>query len=73
MSDVKEQPVKAAFEVKKGTRQVMTLSETEVEKGLDPQDLLYGLQDGFRGLELGEIQAPSRPQLSVAGKGFSLC
>ena len=72
MSDVGEQPVKAAFEVKKGTRQVMTLSEAEVEKYLDPRELLDGLQDGFRGLELGEVQAPARPKLSVAGKGFCL-
>jgi len=72
MSDVEKQSVKAAFEIKKGTRQVMTLSETEVEKYLDPQELLDGLEDGFRALELGEVQSPPRPKLSVAGKGFSL-
>ncbi len=72
MSDVGRQPVKAAFEVKKGTRQVMTLSEADVEKYLDPRELLAGLEDGFRGLELGEVQSPPRPKLSVAGKGFSL-
>jgi len=55
-------PVKAAFEIKKGTWQVMTLSETEVEKHLDLQELLDGLEDGFRGLELGEIQSPPRPE-----------
>jgi alanine dehydrogenase len=72
MSDVQKQPAKAAFEIKKGTRQVMTLSETEVEEYLDPRELLSGLEDGFRGLELGEVQSPPRPKLSVAGKGFSL-
>lgn len=72
MSDVGKLPVKAAFEIKKGTRQVMTLSEADVEKYLDPRDLLAGLEDGFRGLELGEVQSPPRPKLSVAGKGFSL-
>ena len=72
MSDAGKQPVRAAFEIKKGTRQVMTLSEAEVEKYLDPKELLAGLEDGFRGLELGEIQSPPRPKLSVAGKGFSL-
>jgi alanine dehydrogenase len=51
---------------------MMTLSEAEVEKYLDLQELLNGLEDGFRGLELGEIQALPRPKLSVAGKGFSL-
>jgi alanine dehydrogenase len=72
MSDVGKQPVKAAFEIKKGTRQVMTLSEADVEKYLEPRELLAGLEDGFRGLELGEVQSPPRPKLSVAGKGFSL-
>jgi ornithine cyclodeaminase/alanine dehydrogenase-like protein (mu-crystallin family) len=44
----------------------------EVEKYLDPRELLAGLEDGFRALELGEVQSPPRPKLSVAGKGFSL-
>jgi len=72
MGDIGKQPVKAAFEIKKGARQVMTLSETEVEKYLDPTELLDGLEDGFRGIELGEVQTPPRPKLLVAGKGFSL-
>src|SRR5215472_1766701 len=72
MSDVGKQPVKAAFEIKKGARQLMTLSETEVERYLDPKELLDGLEDGFRGIELGEVQSPPRPKLSVAGQGFSL-
>ena len=72
MSAVRKQPGRAAFEIKKGPRQVMTLSETDVEKYLDLQELLDGLEDGFRGLELGEVQSPPRTQLSVAGKGFSL-
>ena len=50
----------------------MTLSEKEVEKYLDPEELLDRLEDGFRGLELGEVQSPPRSQLSVTGKGFSL-
>jgi ornithine cyclodeaminase/alanine dehydrogenase-like protein (mu-crystallin family) len=72
MSDIGKQPMQAAFEVKKGARQVLTLSEMEVEKFLDPRELLAGLEDGFRALELGEVQSPPRPKLSVAGKGFSL-
>jgi len=64
--------MKAAFEIKKGPRQVMILSEIEVEKYLDPKELLAGLEDGFRGLELGEVQCPPRPRLSIPGKGFSL-
>ena len=50
----------------------MTLIEAEVEKYLDLQELLNGLEDGFCGIELGEIQFPPRPKLSVARKGFSL-
>jgi len=72
MSAVQKQSGKAAFEIKKGIRQVMTLSETDVEKYLDLQELLDGLEDGFCGLELEEIQSPPRPQVSVAGRGFSL-
>src|ERR1700730_17793990 len=72
MSDAEKQPSKAAFEIKQSIREEMTLSETEVEKYLDLQELLDGLEDGFRGLELGEVQSPPRPQLSVAGKGFCL-
>jgi ornithine cyclodeaminase/alanine dehydrogenase-like protein (mu-crystallin family) len=72
MSDIGKQPMQAAFEVKKGARQVLTLSEMEVEKYLDPRELLAGLEDGFRALELGEVQSPPRPKLLVAGKGFSL-
>jgi alanine dehydrogenase len=72
MNTAKNQSAKAAFEINKGTRQVMTLSEAEVETYLDLQELLNGLEDGFRGLERGEIQSPPRPKLSVPGKGFSL-
>ena len=64
--------MKAAFQIKKGHRQVMTLSETEVEKYLEPKELLAGLEDGFRELELGEVQSLPRPRLSVPGKGFWL-
>jgi alanine dehydrogenase len=72
MSAVEKQPGRAAFEIKKGPLQVMTLSEADVERYLDLQELLDGLEDGFRGLELGEVQSPRRTQLSVGGKGFSL-
>ena len=63
---------KAAFETTKGTRHVMTLSEADVEQYLDLRALLDGLEDGFRGLELGEVQSPPRPEITVPGKGFSL-
>src|SRR5216683_47268 len=63
---------KAAFEITKGAQQVMTLSEADVERYLDLGELLDGLEDGFRGLELGEVQSPPRTEVTVPGKGFSL-
>jgi ornithine cyclodeaminase/alanine dehydrogenase-like protein (mu-crystallin family) len=63
---------KAAFEIAKGPREVRTLSEAQVAENLDPLELLDALEDGFRGLELGEVQAPFRPEVTVPGKGFSL-
>ncbi len=72
MSPLEQQPLKAAFEISKGPRHVMTLSESDVERCLDPRELLDGLEEGFRGLELGDVQSPPRPELSVPGKGFCL-
>jgi alanine dehydrogenase len=72
MNPAGERSAKAAFEIGKGPRQVMTLSESDVERCLDPRELLDGLEDGFRGLELGEVQSPPRPALTVPGKGFCL-
>jgi alanine dehydrogenase len=72
MKSVPARTTKAAFEITKGTRQVITLSESDVERCLDLGELLDGLEDGFRGLELGEVQSPARPEVTVPGKGFSL-
>ena len=63
---------KAAFEIGKGLRKVLTLSEADVERCLGLPELLDGLQDGFRALERGEVQSPQRPEIKVPGKGFSL-
>jgi len=63
---------KASFEITKGEQQLVTLSEADVERCLDLRELLDGLEDGFRGLELGEVQTPARTEVTVAGKGFSL-
>lgn len=62
----------AAFEIAKGPRRVMTLSEAEVARLLDPRALLDGLEDGFGALARGEVQSPARPELTVPGRGFSL-
>ena len=63
---------KAAFEITKGTRHVLALSEADVERHLDPHELIDALEEGFRGLESGDVQCPPRTMLSVPGKGFSL-
>jgi alanine dehydrogenase len=61
-----------AFRISKGPRKVVTLSEAQVEQALDLRELLDGLTEGFRLLELGEVQSPHRPEINVPGKGFSL-
>lgn len=48
MNEAQEHSGKAAFEINKGPRQVMTLSEQEVEKYLDLRELIDALEDGFR-------------------------
>ena len=63
---------KASFEITNGERQLVTLSEADVERCLDLRELLDGLEDGFRSFELGEVQTPARTQVTVPGKGFSL-
>ena len=62
---------RAAFELAKGTQRVLTLGEAQVERCLDPLELVNALEDGFRALEQGLVQAPPRPKLAVPG-GFSL-
>ena len=63
---------RAAFEIRKGPRSVLTLSEADVERCLDLRELLDGLEDGFRRLERGDVQSPARPAIDVPGLGFSL-
>ena len=60
MGSPKQPSVRAAFEISKGSRDVMTLSEADVERYLDPRELLDGLEDGFRSLEqgVGTVAAP---------------
>jgi alanine dehydrogenase len=63
---------KAAFEVEKGTRQLLSLSEVEVVQHLDPAELLAELRASFGAMARGEVQCPPRPQITIPGKGFSL-
>ena len=72
MTATGQAPRKPAFETVKGERQVLALSEAQVKQHLSLEELLDSLEDGFLQLELGEVQSPHRPQVTVPGKGFSL-
>src|SRR5262245_21162406 len=62
----------ASFEIGKGERTIPLLSEAEVERHLDLGQLLDGLEEGFRQLERGAVQSPSRPEITIPHAGFSL-
>jgi ornithine cyclodeaminase/alanine dehydrogenase-like protein (mu-crystallin family) len=62
----------AAFEVGKGRRQILVLSEEEVARFLNPSELLLELETSFGALARGEVHCPPRPQISVPGHRFSL-
>ncbi len=64
--------IRSAAEIVKGEIAVLTLSETEVARAIEPGALLDGLADGFRAMADGLIQSPARPEITVPGKGFSL-
>jgi alanine dehydrogenase len=63
---------KGAAETAKGEFRVLSLSEVDVMRLLDPHELLDALAAGFRVLSSGEVQAPARAAITVPGKGFSL-
>lgn len=52
--------------------QVLMLSESDVQKLLDPDALLDALADEFRALSAGAVTAPKRNQLTVADAGILL-
>jgi len=52
--------------------ELLLLSESEVQKLLDTDDLLDALAEGFRALSLGKAVAPNRNQISVPDAGFLL-
>ena len=58
---------RAAFEVIKGPQRILVLNETQVTQLLDPNELLDGLELGFSALAQGEVQSPSRPEITVPG------
>ena len=61
-----------AFEITKGEREILLLSEADVERHLDLRQLLDGLEEGFRQLERGAVQTPPRPEITIPRAGFSL-
>ena len=68
----KNQVSRPAFEITKGERTILLLSEAEVERHLDLSQLLDGLEEGFRQLERGAVQTPPRTEITIPGAGFSL-
>ncbi len=64
--------MKAAFEISKGTRTILTLSEAQVQACLQPLELLDALEEGFRQLQRDHVQSPARPQITIPDQGFSL-
>ena len=64
---------RASFEINKGIRQVLTLSEADVEKLLDLPEMHERLATGFRDLELGKVQVPPRPLIEYPGKELCYC
>ncbi len=63
---------KAAFEVRKGPQEVLSLSDADVAQYLDPGELLLEMETSFGALARGEVQCPPRPEITIPGKGFSL-
>lgn len=63
---------KSAAEIGKGDMDVLILSEQDVMRLLDLNQLIDGLAEGFRAIANGRVQSPDRPEITVPGKGFSL-
>lgn len=52
--------------------QLLCITGAEIMRLVDPLQLLDALAEGFRALTRGEVQAPPRPKIEVAGEGFTL-
>ena len=51
---------------------LLCLSGAEIMRLVEPGRVIDALADGFRALTRGEVQAPARPKIEVAGKGLTL-
>lgn len=63
---------KSAAEITKGDVEIMVLSEADVVRLLDLEELLDALAEGFRDLARERFQVPGRTEISVPDKGFLL-
>jgi alanine dehydrogenase len=52
--------------------ELLVISGAEVMRLVQPAAALAVLEDGFKALARGEVQAPARPKIDVPGKGFTL-
>ncbi len=62
---------KSAAEIHKGEQAVVTLSEADVKRFMNPKRLLEELREGFCQVARNEMQVPARPQITTP-KGFML-
>ncbi len=72
MSENQTSSLKSAAEIAKGDIEVMTLSESDVEKYVNLNELIDGLATGFKDMARGLIQTPERPEITIPHKGFML-
>jgi ornithine cyclodeaminase/alanine dehydrogenase-like protein (mu-crystallin family) len=59
-------------QLRKDPLEVLVLSEADVERLLDLDELLDALTDGFRALSAGEVRAPDRNELPMPAESFLL-
>ena len=51
---------------------MISLSEADVARYLEPAELVRELEASFGALARGEVQCPPRPEISIPGRSFSL-
>lgn len=52
--------------------ELLVISGADVMRLVEPAQALTALEDGFKALSRGEVQAPARPKVDVPDKGFLL-
>lgn len=51
---------------------ILTLSYRDVMRLVRPEAAMAALAEGFKALSRGDVQAPPRPKIDIAGRGFVL-